>query len=67
MPSKQLCSARPDPERKEKQLKAYKIDATASNSIMLYQDYIVKQAWTGLKTADLTDVKTATDKYLPTR
>ena len=56
---------RPDPERKEKQLKAYKIDATASNTVMLYQDYTVKNVWTGLKDADLALLKTATDTYLP--
>ena len=58
---------RPDPEKKEKQLKAYKIDPTATNTFMLYQEYIVKNAWTGLKTADLADVKTVTDRYLPKR
>jgi hypothetical protein len=56
---------RPDPERKEKQLKAYKIDAAATNTVLLYQDYTVKNVWTGVKTADLADVKSTTDKYLP--
>ncbi len=59
-----LC--RPDPARKEKQLKAYKIDATASNTVLLYQEYTVKKAWTGVN-ADLADVKAATDEYLPKR
>jgi hypothetical protein len=62
-----LMLVRPDPARKAKQLQAYKIDASATNSIMLYQDYIVKQSWTGVKSADLTSVKTATEKYLPGR
>jgi protocatechuate 3,4-dioxygenase, beta subunit len=58
---------RPDPERKERQLKAYKIDAAVPNTVMLYQEYTVKNTWTGVKTADLADVKTATDKFLPKR
>jgi len=61
---KSVMLCRPDPERKEKQLKAYKIDAAVSNTILLYQDYIVKQAWTDAAPAD---VKKATDKYLPKR
>jgi len=60
-----LC--RPDPMRKEKQLKAYKIDTTVSNSVILYQDYTVRIAWTGLKVADLALVKTAAGEYLPKR
>ncbi len=62
-----LMLCRPDPERKEKQLKTYKIDAAVSNSVILYQDYTVKRAWTGIKAADLADVKAAADKYLPKR
>src|SRR5579871_3770884 len=62
-----LMLCRPDPGRKEKQLKAYRIDATVSNSVMLYQDYIVRKAWTGVTAADLAAVKTAADQYLPTR
>ena len=60
-----LC--RPDPARKEKQLAAYKIDAANPNAVMLYQDYTVRKAWTGVSAADLADVKTAADKYLPGR
>jgi len=60
-----LC--RPDPERKEKQLKAYKIDHSVSNSVVLYQDYLVRKAWTGVNAADFADVKAAADKYLPKR
>lgn len=60
-----LC--RPDPERKAKQLKAYKIDPAASNAVMLYQDYTVRKAWAGVNAAGLADVKTAADKYLPKR
>jgi hypothetical protein len=56
---------RPDPEKKDKQLKAYKIDATVSNTVILYQDYTVKAAWTGLTATDLGGLKTATDPYLP--
>jgi hypothetical protein len=58
---------RPDPERREKQLKAYKIDPAASNTVMLYQDYTVKKCWTGVKSTNLAELKTATDAYLPKR
>jgi len=57
-----LCC--PDPSRKEKQLKAYKVDAAVSNTVMLYQDFTVKQTWTD---ASISDVKTATNQYLPKR
>ena len=62
-----LMLVRPDPERKEKQLKAYKIDATTVNTVMLYQDYSVKHSWTGLGSVGLAEVKVAADKYLPKR
>ena len=57
----------PDPERKEKQLNAYKIDPAAENTVVLYQDYVVKQAWAGLAPVDLPRLKAATDRYLPKR
>ena len=57
----------PDPERKEKQLKAYKIDPAAENTIVLYQNYVVKQAWAGLAPGDVPKLKAATDPYLPMR
>ncbi|MFO0801986.1 MAG: hypothetical protein U0791_02520 [Gemmataceae bacterium] len=59
-----LMLVRPDPERKEKQLKIYKIDATVSNTLMLYQDYIVRNCWTGLKATELALVQDAAKKYL---
>jgi len=58
---------RPDPERKEKQIKAYKINVAVSNTVMFYQDYKVKNAWVDVQTADLADVKAATNRYLPKR
>lgn len=58
---------RPDPERKEKQLRAYKINASVPNTIMLYQDYKVKFVWADVKPADLSGVKRAADNYLPRR
>ena len=64
---KDVMLVRPDPERKEKQLKLYKIDASAATTIMLYQEYIVKSAWTDANATGLADVKMATDKYLPKR
>ncbi len=60
-----LC--RPDPAKKEKQLKAYKIDPSVENTVMLYQNYVVKKTWVGLKPADLHVLKDATDEYLPIR
>lgn len=64
---RQLMLCRPDPQRKEKQLKAYKVESLAANSVVLYQDYAVKQAWSDLKAADLGELKKATDGYLPKR
>ena len=60
-----LC--RPDPERKDKQLKAYKVDPSAANDVLLYQDYAVKKVWAGVQAADLAGVKAAADLYLPKR
>lgn len=60
-----LC--RPDPERKDKQLKAYKVDPSAANAVLLYQDYTVRKAWAGVGAADLADVKASADQYLPRR
>jgi protocatechuate 3,4-dioxygenase, beta subunit len=57
----------PDPDRKEKQLTAYKIDPATENTVVLYQDYVVKQAWAGLASGDLPRLKAATDRYLPKR
>jgi len=34
---------------------------------VLYQDYLVRKAWTGVNAADFADVKAAADKYLPKR
>ncbi len=64
---RQLMLCRPDPRRKEKQLRAYKVDAIAANSVVLYQDYAVKRAWSDLEVADLGELKKATDGYLPKR
>jgi len=58
-----LC--RPDPKRKEKQLGAYKIDLSVSNTIMLTQDYTVKKLWTGAQATELADLRMAADQYLP--
>ena len=60
-----LMLCRPDPEQFEKQLKAYKVDPSASNTIILYQDYLVKKSWTALAGSDLSQLKEATDAYLP--
>ncbi len=62
-----LMLCRPDPERQEKQLKAYKVDPSVTNTIILYQDYLVKKNWAALATTKLADLKTATDVYLPKR
>lgn len=64
---KTMMLCRPDATRKEKQLEAYKIDPAVSNSLILYQDYTVKQAWTGIQATDVATLKAATDKYLPKR
>jgi hypothetical protein len=62
-----LMLCRPDPERQEKQLKAYKVDPSVTNTIMLYQDYLVKKNWAALATTKLAELKTETDAYLPKR
>lgn len=64
---KNVMLCRPDPERREKQLKAYKVNPTTSNTVILYQDYIVKKTWAELAPAGLSELKTATDPYLPKR
>lgn len=62
---RQLMLCRPDPLRKDKQLKAYKVESLTTNSVVLYQDYLVKKAWSDLKAADLGELSKATDAYLP--
>jgi hypothetical protein len=56
---------RPDPARRAKQLAAYKIDPAAATTVMLYQDYVVRQSWSGLRATDLAAVRAAADGYLP--
>jgi hypothetical protein len=56
---------RPDPARRAKQLAAYKIDPAAATTVMLYQDYVVRQSWSGLRATDLAAVRAAADSYLP--
>jgi len=60
-----LCRA--DPERKEQQLKAYKVNSSAQNTIILYQDYVVRNSWVGLTPANLSRLEDVTDLYLPKR
>ena len=64
---RQMMLCRPDPELRDKQFKAYKVDPSASNSVILYQDYSVKKSWTSLAAPDLPRLKEATDPYLPRR
>jgi hypothetical protein len=60
-----LMLCRPDPRRQEKQLKAYKIDASVTNTILLYQNYTVRQNWAAMAAPRLSELKTATEAYLP--
>jgi hypothetical protein len=62
-----LMLCRPDPERSAKQLKAYKIDPSVANTILLYRNYTVTTNWTALAVGQLRELKTATDAYLPDR
>ncbi len=60
-----LC--RPDLERRTKQLATYKINPAVNNTILLYDNYIVRESWVGLSAANLPDLVKATDAYLPRR
>ena len=60
-----LC--RPDADRRMKQLATYKINPAVSNTILLYENYVVKENWTALSAADLPLLFKATDSFLPRR
>ena len=60
---KNLMLCRPDPERRDQQLRTYKVNPAQECSVILYEDYQVKSAWLTLTPA----VGTVTDRYLPKR
>lgn len=62
---KHLMLCRPDPEYRDQQLAAYRIDPAASHTVMLYEDYIVRVAWPTLAPADLPRLTAAAESYLP--
>ena len=62
---RQVMLCRLDAESRTRNLAAYKIDPAVSNTIMLYESYIVKESWAGL--ADLPALVKATNPYLPKR
>jgi protocatechuate 3,4-dioxygenase, beta subunit len=62
-----LMLCRPDPERRDKQLRAYKIDSSVANIVLLYRNYTVTRNWTALPADHLSELKSATDVYLPNR
>ncbi len=64
---RRLMLCRPDAERRAKQLAAYKIDASVTNTVMLYEGYIVKQSWVALDASDLLKLRVATDPFMPKR
>lgn len=57
-----LMLCRPDPERRDKQLRLYKVDPAAASSVLLYADYTVRKTWPA---ADLRAAKAAAAAYLP--
>lgn len=62
---KTLMLCRPDPDRKAKQLKSYKVDPEVSNTVYLYEDYKVTKTWAKRTPVVADELKTATDRYLP--
>ena len=60
-----LC--RPDPERRGKQLAAYKIEPSVTNTVLIYENFIVKHSWVSLAASELHMLVEATGPYLPKR
>ena len=61
---RRLMLLRPDAERGAKQLAAYKIDPAVTNTVMLYEGYVVKQSWFAIGVADLPALRQACAPFM---